>query len=207
MQKQFYLVVLAFISLVTPSLAQFDDNDNANIGVGDITPGGYRTGLLGVGFPNAAALRTAIGSTTLNTTTPRARLTVRDGILAHHVSDTIGNFSGKWCGLGISNPGGPVQPYGLAIADTGSVGFYNIIREVFEGATRKNTVAGFGAEGANANRFIVRAYSGTNAANGKDLLVANPEGGIGVNAEPQSSLWVDATGTNLIADFETLSFD
>ncbi|MGI9158567.1 MAG: hypothetical protein ACR2K1_02310 [Saprospiraceae bacterium] len=99
---------------------------------------------------------------------------------------------------------GPIQPYGLAIADTGSVGFYNIIREVFEGATRKNTVAGFGAEGTNANRFIVRAYSGTNAATGKDLLVANPEGGIGVNAEPQSSLWVDAIGTNLDSLFRAI---
>jgi hypothetical protein len=88
-----------------------------------------------------------------------------------------------------------------------NVGALNIIREVFEGATRKNTVAGFGANGTNRNRFIVRAYSGTNAATGKDLLVANPEGGIGVNAEPQSSLWVDTIGTNLSADFETLSFD
>jgi hypothetical protein len=97
-----------------------------------------------------------------------------------------------------------VQPYGLAIADTGSVGFYNIIREVFEGATRKNTVAGFGANGTNRNRFIVRGYSGTNGATGKDLLVANPEGGIGVNAEPQSSLWVDATGTNLVSLFRAI---
>jgi len=198
MQKQFYLVVLAFLSLITPSFAQFDDTGNVEVDNDDITLGGYRTGLLGVGFPNAAALRAAIGSpATLDPANPRARFTVRDGILAHFVSDTIGNFAGKWCGLGIGNPGGAVQPYGLAIADTGSVGFYNIIREVFEGATRKNTVAGFGAEGTNINRFIVRAYSGTNAATGKDILVANPSGAVGINAEPQASFWVDATLSNL----------
>jgi hypothetical protein len=96
MQKQFYLVVLAFISLVTPSLAQFNDTGDNPVNDPDITSGGYRTGLPGVGFPNAAALRTAIGSPIdLNPANPRARFTVRDGILAHHVSDTIGNFSGK----------------------------------------------------------------------------------------------------------------
>jgi len=201
MQKQFYLFVLAFLSLITPSFAQFNDTGNVEVDNDDITLGGYRTGLLGVGFPNAAALRAAIGSpATLDPANPRARFTVRDGILAHFVSDTIGNFAGKWCGLGIGNPGGGAgtpKPYGLAIADTGSVGFYNIIREVFEGATRKNTVAGFGAEGTNINRFIVRAYSGTNAATGKDLLVADPNGAVGINAEPQASFWVDATLSNL----------
>jgi hypothetical protein len=140
-----------------------------------------RTGLTGVGFNLTTDVDAAAG-------TSGAKFLVQDGILGHYVSDTIGNFSGKWCGLGIGNPSGSVQPYGLAIVDTGSVGFYNIIREVFEGATRKNTVAGFGAEGTNANRFIVRAYSGTNAATGKDILVANPNGAVGINAEPQSSL-------------------
>ncbi len=190
----FCILSLAFFSVSQlkaqwlPSLATSTDDIN-------------RTGVTGIGFASPAAAATAANGETrflVNGTGSDG------GILAHYVSGSVGNFAGKWCGLGIGNPGGSVQPYGLAIADTGSVGFYNIIREVFEGATRKNTVAGFGAEGSNINRFIVRAYSGTNAATGKDLLVANPEGGIGVNAEPQSSLWVDATGTNLDSLFRAI---
>ena len=200
MQKQFYLVALALLSLITPSFAQFDNTSDVDIPAGDITQGGYRTGLLGVGFPNAAALRAAIGSPIdLNPANPRARFTVRNGIIAHHVSDTIGNFAGKWLGLGIGNPGGPAgspKPYGLAIADTGSVAFYNVLRENFNGVIRKNTVAGFGAEGINANRFIIRGYSGTNAATGRDILVANANGAVGINAEPLTSFWVDSKLTN-----------
>ena len=110
----------------------------------DYTTDMTRTARIGVGFATNNDYDDALG------TANRARLAVRDGILAHHVSGEIGTFGDKWCGLGIGNPGGAAgtpKPYGLAIADTGSVGFYNIIREVFEGATRKNTVAGFGAEG------------------------------------------------------------
>jgi hypothetical protein len=199
MRKQFYLVVLASISLITPSFAQFDDNLNGDVGNPDISSGGYRTGLLGIGFPDAASLRAAIGSSTLDAANPRARFTVRNGIIAHHVSDTIGNFAGKWLGLGIGNPGGPAgspKPYGLAIADTGSVAFFNVLRENFNGVIRKNTVAGFGAEGVNANRFIIRGYSGTNAATGRDILVANANGAVGINAEPLTSFWVDSKLTN-----------
>jgi hypothetical protein len=85
------------------------------------------------------------------------------------------------------------KPYGLAITDTNSVAFYNLLRENFNGAIRKNTIAGFGTDGqTNNNRFIIRGYSGNNAATPKDLLVANPGGATGINAEPLSTLWVDA---------------
>ena len=191
-QLTFIFAAICFLAYAKPVSAQFLDRPSDNPVANDNnTDDMYRTPRIGIGFTTNNAYDDALG------TANRARLAVRDGILAHHVSGEIGTFAGKWCGLGIGNPGGSVQPYGLAIADTGSVGFYNIIREVFEGATRKNTVAGFGAEGTNINRFIVRAYSGTNAATGKDLLVADPNGAVGINAEPQASFWVDATLSNL----------
>jgi hypothetical protein len=162
-----------------------------------------RTGVTGIGFASPTAAATAANGETrflVNGTGSDG------GILAHYVSGTVGSFSSgsRWLGLGIGNPGGTPKPYGLAIADSANLGFYNIISEVFGPTTRKNLIAGFGANGTNRNRFIVRGYSGTNGANGKDLLVANPEGGIGVNAEPQSSLWVDATGTNLDSLFRAI---
>jgi Chaperone of endosialidase len=82
----------------------------------------------------------------------------------------------------------------LAIADNSNVAFYNLLSETFAGATRNNTIAGFGADGTNNNRFIIRGYSGTNAANGRDLLIANPGGATGINAEPLFTFWVDAGG-------------
>lgn len=117
------------------------------------------------------------------------------GILGHYVSGTVGSFASgsKWLGLGVGNPGNIPEPYGLAILDSANLGFYNIIAE----SGRKNVIAGFGVNGTNnKNRFIIRGYSGTNGATGKDLLVANPEGGVGINAEPLSSLWVDSRFSN-----------
>lgn len=159
-----------------------------------------RTGLTGIGFVDEIAAATAANGETrflVNGTGSDG------GILAHYVSGSVGDFSGKWCGLGIGNPGGGAgapKPYGLAILDTNSVAFFNILREPFTTplgtATRKNAVAGFGAVGNNPNRFIIRAYSGTNAATGKDILVANPAGAVGINEEPRSSLWVNARETN-----------
>jgi hypothetical protein len=189
--KNLFLVCLALVALPVIGFGQWtNDGSTTSSSFSDTQ---VRSGDTGVGFFDDNAYNSAAS-------TSGAKFLVKDGILAHYVSGSVGNFSGKWCGLGIGNPGGAAgtpKPYGLAIADTGSVGFYNIIREVFEGATRKNTVAGFGAEGTNINRFIVRAYSGTNAATGKDLLVANPSGAVGINAEPQASFWVDATLSNL----------
>ena len=141
-QLTFIFAAICFLAYAKPVSAQFLDRPSDNPVANDNnTDDMYRTPRIGIGFTTNNAYDDALG------TANRARLAVRDGILAHHVSGEIGTFAGKWCGLGIGNPGGSVQPYGLAIADTGSVGFYNIIREVFEGATRKNTVAGFGAEG------------------------------------------------------------
>jgi len=146
-----------------------------------------RTGVTGIGFASPTAAATAANGETRFLVNGTG---VDGGILAHYVSGAVGSFSSdsRWLGLGIGNPSGMPNPYGLAIVDSANLGFYNIISEVFGPTTRKNLIAGFGANGANRNRFIVRGYSGTNGTTGKDLLVANPEGGVGVNAEPQSAL-------------------
>jgi hypothetical protein len=157
-----------------------------------------RTGVTGIGFASVLDATSAAGGSA-----PRTRFIVNGagtdgGILSHYISGTVGTFGSidKWCGLGVGNPGGPAsspKPYGLAITDTNSVAFFNLLRENFNGAIRKNTIAGFGTDGQiNDNRFIIRGYSGNNAATGKDLLVANPGGATGINAEPLSTFWVDA---------------
>jgi hypothetical protein len=153
---------------------------------------------IGIGYNTPGSLPSGFGW----------RFLLKDSAYAHVVGNsTFGSFAAgnKWLGLGIGNPGGSPNPYGLAIVDDTNLGFYNIISEVFGPTTRKNLIAGFGANGANRNRFIVRGYSGTNGAVGKDILVVNPEGGVGVNAEPVSSLWVDATGTNTDSLFRAIA--
>jgi hypothetical protein len=84
MRKYIFLSLMALLSLSTPLVAQFNNNSGTFINDNDIILGGYRTGLLGIGFSDAATLRSAINSgSDLNPTFPRARFTVRDGILAH----------------------------------------------------------------------------------------------------------------------------
>ena len=151
---QFLPVFLAMFFTV-PSFGQFQDRSTTSPAAdNDYTTDMTRTARVGIGFATNTAFNAALG------TANRARLAVRDGIIAHHVSDTIGNFAGKWLGLGIGNPGGPVQPYGLAIADTGSVAFYNVLRENFNGVIRKNTVAGFGGEPMRNAEFALLLVEG-----------------------------------------------
>ncbi|MFZ4635627.1 MAG: hypothetical protein ACOYNO_15585, partial [Saprospiraceae bacterium] len=118
-----FLVIAGYVLLACPAFAQFNNDFNGPLGT-SLTDPGYRPGRLGIGFTNPYAGATGLG-TALGTSN-RARFAVRDGILAHHVSGEIGTFGDKWLGLGIGNPGGPAgspKPYGLAIADTGSVAF------------------------------------------------------------------------------------
>ena len=195
MRQYIYFFLLALLSLSTPSFAQFQDNGGVGITDADITPGGFRTGLLGVGFANATDLRNAINSgLNLNPPFPRARFTVAGGILAHHLDGVIGDFnSSTWSGLGLGNPtGNPAnQPYGLSITRLGSVGFLNLIPNVVP-ANGRDLIAGFGRgqDGA-LNRFILRSYDNAASSNlGKNLLIANPRGAIGINEEPFASLSV-----------------
>lgn len=173
--------------LSTHVFGQFNDVLEFPVDDNEIVDPMYRTGRVGIGFANFTAYNNAIGSFS-------PRLLVQEGLLGHYVSGVIGDFSGKWCGLGVGNPGGLVQPYGLAIADNNNVGFYNLLTETVNSINRTNLVAGFGFDGlTNDNRFIIRGYSGSNASVGKDLLIANPGGATGINAEPLSTFWVDAT--------------
>jgi hypothetical protein len=155
-----------------------------------------RTGFTGIGFTSETV---ALANASFPAGTKRAQFIVNGtgtngGILAHYVSGNIGNFASKWCGLGEGNPGnlfGLPNPYGLSIVDNNSVGFLNLFPE--PNTTRKDLVLGFGISGGpNTNRFVLRGYSGPSASTPKDLLVANPGGATGINAEPLSTFWVDA---------------
>jgi Chaperone of endosialidase/Secretion system C-terminal sorting domain len=188
--KLIFLLVLAVCALNVQGQYNSDVPAYPNVLNSNIVTDMWRTGRVGYGFPNGPAYNAA------TLPSERARLLVRDGLLAHHVSGVVGDFAGKWCGLGIGNPGGfGPQPYGLAILENNNVGFYNIIKET----TGFNVVAGFGVDNQpNINRFIIRNYSGLNAATGKDMLIANPIGAVslfrepaGIPSDPNISFYVD----------------
>lgn len=103
------------------------------------------------------------------------------------------NSTSKWLGLGVGNPGGTPEPYGLAIVDSTHLGFYNLIDE----NSKTNLIASFGQNASeNENRFIIRSYFGTNGTSHDDLMIASPLRGIGVNAEPLSTFWVDSRNSD-----------
>jgi hypothetical protein len=192
MRHKIITLFLGFSLLTTYAFGQFNNSSDSEASNSNISGSIYRSGRIGIGFTTFNSYNNIVG-------TFPPTLLVKDGLLAHYVSGNVGDFAGKWCGLGVGNPGGSStipKPYGLAIIDTNNIAFYNLLRESFSGATRTNTIAGFGANGNNQNRFIVRAYSGTNGATTKDILVADPNGAVGINEEPQSSFWVNSTLTN-----------
>ena len=199
MRNKIIAIFAGFFLLTAPIFGQFKDFQEAQVENFDLASIMYRTNRIGIGFTNFNAYNNIVG-------TFPPRLLVRDGLLAHYESGTVGLFlnpadpiaNNKWCGLGVGNPGAPVninKPYGLAISDNKSVGFYNLLSETVNNVPRNNLIAGFGVDdptnNLNPNRFIVRGYSGSNAATGKDLLVANPRGAVGINNEPFAAFSVD----------------
>ncbi|MEI6412211.1 MAG: hypothetical protein WCR52_22665 [Bacteroidota bacterium] len=119
--KNFLIFCLALFTLPTVSFGQWTNNGTTTTSL--FTNEAVRTGNTGVGFTDGTSYITTAG-------TSGAKFLVQGGILGHYVSGTVGDFAGKWCGLGIGNPGGPStspKPYGLAIIDTNNVAFYNII--------------------------------------------------------------------------------
>lgn len=199
MRNKIIAIFAGFFLLTAPIFGQFKDFQEAQVENFDLASIMYRTNRVGIGFTNFNAYNNIVG-------TFPPRLLVRDGLLAHYESGTVGLFlnpadpiaNNKWCGLGVGNPGAPVnipKPYGLAISDNKSVGFYNLLSETVNNVPRNNLIAGFGVDdptnNPNPNRFIVRGYSGSNAAIGKDLLVANPRGAVGINNEPFAAFSVD----------------
>lgn len=194
------LLLFIFAFFAQTSFAQYQQlSNNANLNTGSILDG-YRTGRVGIGFVNTGGttnnFQTALGLT------PKARFAVKDGILAHYVSGEIGDFNAaKWCGLGVGNPGAPPgvpSPYGLAIAENGTVGFYNLLPN---SNNVLDLIAGFGSVDNNKSRFIIRSYENSATfSTGRDLLIANPRGTVSILAEPSqaapdlsTTFWVDAT--------------
>ena len=188
--KKLLFSLLLLCSMHTLMFAQFEDEGGNDVLNTEYQDNMFREGKIGIGYNTPGSLPSGFGW----------RFLLKDSSYAHVVGNsTFGSFAAgnKWLGLGIGNPGGSPNPYGLALVDNTNLGFYNLINEVYENATRTNTIAGFGANGNNQNRFIVRAYSGTNGATAQNILIADPNGAVGINAEPQSSFWVDATLSSL----------
>jgi Chaperone of endosialidase len=185
--KTFLFFLLALCALPTIGISQWTNNGSTTST--SFTDTQVRRGNTGVGFFDEPAYNGATNFIGLNAV---AKFMVQGGVLAHRVDGQVGAFSGKWCGLGEGNPGnllGLPNPYGLSIASNNNVGFLNL----FPQNNRNDLVLGFGISGgANTNRFVLRGYSGTSASVSKDLMITNPDGATGINAEPQSTFWVDA---------------
>lgn len=200
MQKILFSLILLAMS-VQVAFAQFT---NQLTSLGSIPSSAqneqvYREGEVGIGFTNLTNFLAARGGA--------AGLTVFGKQVAQVDFGNFGQLDNgsTWSALGLAGPAtAPNSPYGLAMTRANSVGFLNL---TFGGPTNNgipNTVgqdliAGFGSgDGAAQNRFILRSYNnaGTQAFNFKNLLVANPGGATGINAEPLSTFWVDARQDN-----------
>lgn len=184
--KKFSLFLFGMLFLCLQLKAQFQ-------------PGGalstapiIRSGITGIGFTGTSA------STMTTAANGQARLIVNGtlsdstkGIFAHYVSGKVGLFdnSSQWLGLGLAGVG---TAYGLAIAKNTSTGVFNLLSE----GTQTNLIAGFGSTAStNTNRFKIRGFSGSSFT-AKDLLIANPNGAVGINEEPRSTFWVNSTLSN-----------
>jgi hypothetical protein len=165
-------------------------NNNLNVINTNISNDVYRKGPIGVGFNSYISYSTAVG-------TGFPSILGRGGIVSHFVSGSVGDFNNnsKWCGMGLGNPGGPVTPYGFAAIDTAHLAFYNLIRQT---STRKDVVAGYGfaEDNRTVDRFRIVHYNlGNLPVGGKNILISNARGAVGINAEPFAALSVDTRQT------------
>jgi hypothetical protein len=194
-----------FIFLFSINFAYAQNWNNFNdVGNFDISEEVYRKSPIGVGFsPWADYAASSAG---------RTSILGKGGIVGHYEFGVVGDLNeSKWCGLGLGNPGGAggVFPYGLAATDKGHLAFYNIIAQT---GSRKDVVAGFGfaPEEINIDRFRIVHYNKGNLLSGKDILIANSRGAVGINAEPFAALSVDtrssANGGVLKAESENNNF-
>jgi len=182
MKKVSFLLVIFLGMIHGHLLAQFEWDPTTANSLSAIT----RFNVTGIGFPTAATAATAAGGRSFFVVDGTANAP-NGNIMAHWLGGQVGPFTSgnTWCGLGEGNPGGPVTPYGLAMAKGGSVGFYNL----FPGSAGEDVIAGFGvATGTNANRFRIRSYDNASSfTTGDDILIANPRGTVSINSEPQQS--------------------
>jgi Chaperone of endosialidase/Secretion system C-terminal sorting domain len=186
--KQFsFLAFLAFLLFATESFGQLIP---ATAGGTGLTTA-YREGLTGIGFqPPISNVDNAANVFAPN---QGAKFIVKNGLLAHYDAGQVGLFASgnTWSGLGFSGPAAPTSAYGLAIARSGNVGFFNLLPN----GAGQDLVAAIGSTGTNVNAFRLRNYDNVSSATPtiKDLLVAKPTGSVGINADPLSTLWVDAS--------------
>ena len=182
MKKVSFLLVIFLGMIHGHLLAQFEWDPTTANSLSAIT----RFNVTGIGFPTAPTATAAAGGRSFFVVDGTANAP-NGNILAHWLGGQVGPFTSgnTWCGLGEGNPGGPVTPYGLAMAKGGSVGFYNL----FPGSAGEDVIAGFGvATGTNANRFRIRSYDNASSfTTGDDILIANPRGTVSINSEPQQS--------------------
>jgi hypothetical protein len=178
------LSLFIFLFIVNFGFAQ-NWNNSGDLGNNDISNEVYRKSPIGVGFSPWSDYAAASAG--------RTSILGQGGIVGHYSFGVVGDlFESKWCGLGLGNPGGAggVFPYGLAATDKGHLAFYNIIDKT---GYRKDVVAGYGfaSEERNVNRFRIVHYNKATLLTGKDILIANSRGAVGINGEPFAALSVD----------------
>lgn len=190
--KNWQLTLLFVLFVTSMSFAQFRNSGGGNVGNNDVTTPMARGGAIGV-----------FGGYTGGTfTNPNSILQVRADQSAPFNNFQIsqvefgqfGQFTGeeKWIGLGVGNPGGPVQPYGLAIVDQKGFGFFNLIEE----NDRFNLITNFAlGDPNNVNEFIIRTQSDISSVP-RELFFVNPFGATGVNETPFSTFWVNSRNTS-----------
>ncbi len=181
MKKLFFLT---FLFLTQFSFGQ-NWNNSGDVLNDNIEKEVYRLGPIGVGFEK--------WSTYSDASAERTSILGQGGIVGHYIFGKVGDLNeSKWCGLGLGNPGGAggVFPYGLAATDKGHLAFYNIIDQT---GYRKDVIAGYGfaSDDRNVDRFRIVHYNQSSLTSGKDILIANSRGAVGINAEPFAALSVD----------------
>jgi hypothetical protein len=194
-------ILLFFACLLHAGLmfAQFNDDGDMQVPNFNIGPNMHRQGATGIGFANGTDFFDSRGGATL-----RAQFLVKGLPLGHieGINSVFGQLDNgsTWSGLGTGNPNGSPSPYGLSMTRRNSLGFLNLIPGTIAGgsnSSKEDLILGFGASDLSptTNRFILRSYSkGTSQQflDFKNLLIANPAGATGINAEPLSTFWVDA---------------
>jgi len=180
--KKIKLTVFLLLSVFSAAFAQFEDGLTNPIGDADYGTFMRRLGSTGIGlYPGA----------TLPTSLLQVRANGSNSQISHVEQGTFGAFASgsQWLGLGLAGVG---TAYGLAITKNTSTGVFNLLDE----GTQTNLIAGFGSTAStNTNRFKIRGFSGSSFT-AKDLLIANPNGAVGINEEPRSTFWVNSTLSN-----------
>ncbi|MCU0433667.1 MAG: tail fiber domain-containing protein [Bacteroidia bacterium] len=131
--------------------------------------------------------------------TPTTKFEVFGGQIAQLQFGALGNFAAgnEWLALGqAGSAAAPISSvYGLALADNGFAGYFNIV----DNSATKDLIIGYGNNGTSvdaAQRLRIRNIrtNGVAAPVNKDLMVFNSAGYVGINNDPGTiAFLVDAT--------------